>query len=326
MAVSIRNVEKFFADHPEYGAQGHDILPQMRWEIGNRRIIMGHAVRSALGDILADQFFQEFSQDGAHLQMSFEDLDSERSQSKSVDVNSILAGIFVEIEAQCPHPYHKAGHTREVLERVTELAVHVVPPLVDSQAVILKEAALFHDYGHCGQTIRQTCSRDVPRRDLSNEEYAAEIAVERFRDVYDDWYLTELRSLILATSFGQANPQFQFYRPYKPETLLQKLLALADIGGFVNGFKAWVEESLRVLQEADMSGLPADFESWQKGRRGFVGYIRSKLQELEPNLDPAYYRQLTTKLNEVARGVDNELEAYRSQFDRVRADRLAALR
>lgn len=236
-----------------------------------------------------------------------------------------MSMILAEIENQCLYPYHNVGHTREVIERVTELATHVTPPLSAEDVDLITRAATFHDYGHCGQTIRQTCPREVARRDLSNEEYAAEVAAERLSSVYNDGQLAQLRNLILATSFGQANPQFQFYRPYKPETLLEKTLALADIGGFINGFAAWVAESLRVLQEADMSGLPTDFESWQKGRRGFLGYIRGKLQELELHLEPAYYSQLIAKLDHLAHGVDNELESYRSQFDRVRAERFIVL-
>lgn len=236
-----------------------------------------------------------------------------------------IGPIFEEIRTQCPHPYHNMRHTFEVVERIRELTTQVTPPLLTEEVDLLIWAATFHDYGHCGQTIRQMCEREVPRRDLSNEEYAATVAVELLHSVYNGEQLAKLRNLILATSFGQTNPQFQYYRPYGPETLLEKLLALADIGGFVNGLEAWVEESVRVLQESDISDFPTDFESWLKNRQGFVEYVRGTLQKLEHHLKPTYYRQLTEQIDEIALGVENGLKGYRSRFDCIRVDRIATM-
>ena len=165
----------------------------------------------------------------------------------------------------------------------------------------------------------------MPRPDLSNEEYAALVAVNESESLYNAEQLAELRQLILATSFGQADPQFMYYRPYKPETLSEKLLCLADIGGFINGFHPWATESLLVLQEADLNGLPKDFETWQEGRRGFVKYIRTKLDDLSPKFTPEYYGKLVKQLDAVLLGVNTELQMYRNQFASVKANRITGL-
>jgi len=239
--------------------------------------------------------------------------------------SEIVTVVLGHLEITSLHPYHNVHHTKQVIVRFITFAQEVVPSLTEEDMDVGIMAALFHDYGHCGQTIRQTCPNYVPRRDLSNEEYAAECAALWLKDDFNEEQLKKLQGLILATSFGQNNPAFQFHRTYEPETHCERVLALADIGGFYDGFKPWMEESLRVLQEADTSAIPADFASWQKNRCGFLSYIEGKLKEMESNFKSRGYLELLCRLQDILASMEKRAEEFKEQFETVRARRLADL-
>ena len=238
--------------------------------------------------------------------------------------DSMREQVLAEIAIQCPHPYHKRRHTEEVIERVTALASYVRPPLGGQDMELVQLAALFHDYGHCGKTIRQTCA-GASRTDLSNEEFAAEEAQRRLSGDLTPEQLDMVKNLILATSFGQADPAFAYHRSYKPVTLLEKLLAFADIASFQKPFEEWMDENLRVLQEADPATIPATFEAWLKTRHGFLGYCRAKLLELEPNIDPPHAINLRSKLDMLCFDLEDSTEPFLARFEAVRDERLAAV-
>ena len=112
-------------------------------------------------------------------------------------------------------------------------------------AQILELAALFHDYGHAGNTYRQLVPTAL-RSDLSNEEYSALRADEIVGERLNVQQRVALQGLILATSFGQANLERipepireTAYRPYQPTTKLEMLLAFADVAGGLVDFAAF---------------------------------------------------------------------------------------
>ena len=74
MAVSIRNVQKFFVDHLEYAAQRERVMSEFAENLGDQKVISGGLVRDVLGNTIADEFFQEVTSDGNHIQMGLEDL------------------------------------------------------------------------------------------------------------------------------------------------------------------------------------------------------------------------------------------------------------
>jgi hypothetical protein len=242
----------------------------------------------------------------------------------SVDLVSLVP-VLRDIAEQCPFPYHNICHTTGVIKRVRDIIKKVESPLPERTADMLIYAAAYHDYGHCGQTVRQTCTRDVPAKDVSNEEYAARVAVEQLKDVFEPHELAEVANIILATSFGQSNPSFAYYRTYKPITLPEKILAFADIAGYVNGFEMWIEENFFVLLESSLENLPPDFESWQKGRLGFIDYMRSKLAELRSSLSVAYFDNLSSKLYRIQTELTITIEQHRETFEKIRASRIKEL-
>ncbi len=107
--------------------------------------------------------------------------------------------------------------------------------------------------------------------------------------------------------------------------MCEKILVLADVGGFLKPFGEWVAESLLVLAEAPLSALPADFEAWRKNRKGFLdGYVRSLLNAVLPHLDPEYRAKLKLSLDEAVQKVETELDAYKEAFEGYCAGRRAA--
>ena len=138
-------------------------------------------------------------------------------------------------------------------------------------------------------------------------------------DGYDPIHICQVKRLILATSFGQSNPESPHFRAYKPETLPEKVLAFADIAGFMKDFEGWMEENLCVLQEADPETVrDMSFEQWLAGRQNFLAYCRLKLNELEVYLGQQYFKQMHTQIDgHVARLADGA-EIYRDRFCAIR--------
>lgn len=169
----------------------------------------------------------------------------------------------------------------------------------DEEKSLLVEAALRHDDGHIGNTYRQEKATD----NLSNEEYAVVLLREDLQGLLSKEQLKYMEDNILATSFGQGDitklskGKENYYRPYKPETDSEKLLAFADVSGFVNGWQDWVDESLRLLQESPQN-TPADIDAWIKNREGFVNfYISPLLQSIKHLLKQEYFEQLEKDLD-----------------------------
>lgn len=73
MSVSIRNIEKFFKDHPEYADRHDEIMKKV--EAISNKIISGESVSGIMGD-LTRQFFEEVQNDFDHIKLWQEDVQS----------------------------------------------------------------------------------------------------------------------------------------------------------------------------------------------------------------------------------------------------------
>jgi hypothetical protein len=214
--------------------------------------------------------------------------------------------------------YHNDEHVSQVMVRSDQIGTHVIPELSDQEHEDLMVAALFHDAGHCGQTDRKTCTRDVPRKDLTNEEYSVVLMREALQNHLPESRLARIEGMILSTTFGQTP------HPHPATTKLEKILVLADVGGFLKPFDEWVRESLLVLEEAIPSGVPADFAAWKKTRIGFLdGYVRGLLTQILPLVDADYGTGLKAKLDETVALVHSDLDRFQPDFERVCSARLA---
>ncbi len=195
------------------------------------------------------------------------------------------------IREECDvNPYHNSQHIELVLKTIDTIIQNLSEKISQREATLLRLAALYHDFGHPGKTIRSTVNRDIPRKDLSNEEYAALIADQDLQNHLTAKERLDLQGLILATTFGQAE------KPYKPTTKLERLLAFADIGNFIEGFDAWLINNRDVIKETDPEKRPKNMIEFIKTRLAFIKHVEEKLVDIKEFLDPRFFDQLRSML------------------------------
>jgi hypothetical protein len=165
----------------------------------------------------------------------------------------------------------------------------------------------------------------LPRKDISNEEYAALRAEQLLQAYFNQDEITHVQVSVLGTSFGQTEGPYA--RPYKPLNAVDKLVAFADIAGFTQGFTGWMDESMDVLRETPYEKLPPDFEAVIKTRQGFIGYIEAKLHDIEFLIGPEATLEYQEELDTIKRTLlSPEVNAYRQVFADIQreAERKAA--
>eukprot|EP01129_Flabellula_baltica_P012574 TRINITY_DN5687_c0_g2_i1.p1 TRINITY_DN5687_c0_g2~~TRINITY_DN5687_c0_g2_i1.p1 ORF type:complete len:285 (+),score=62.73 TRINITY_DN5687_c0_g2_i1:594-1448(+) len=201
------------------------------------------------------------------------------------------------------NPYHDIKHSNEVKERVSILLDNLKDMSIFSEREtdLIKEAALRHDDDHVGNSYRQI----IVGGELSNEEASAARAIDELRDVATLEELLFVEDLILATTFGQSEKELnhkfpedeelrkKLLRTYHPNTDAQKLLALADIGGFMSGFESWIADGFSLFIEA--GSYPDTIEQWINTRIGFAqGHILNEcIPSVKHLLNDEYYEHLT---------------------------------
>lgn len=75
MSVSVRNVEKYFDDHPEFAGIKDKFMEGIKKENeASGGIISGGTIEKLFGVPLAAEFFQEVTTDPEHIKMGLEDL------------------------------------------------------------------------------------------------------------------------------------------------------------------------------------------------------------------------------------------------------------
>ena len=248
-------------------------------------------------------------------------------ESKEIDEDryQTIVGRVLQDLSQLPHAYHNVEHTRTVLGRVEKLASQ--SSLDASQTRMVQLAALFHDYGHAGQTFRQEVI-GVDRSDLSNEEYAAIIADEMLGEYLSVPQRVQLQGLILATTFGQQNaaaiPDASYLRDYTPTTSLEKLLSFADINSLEDSMSDWMRENFAVLEESATIPITQSFDDYLEGRLKFLDYMKSKLESVESMLTEEYRNVLAEALEARVEALNDylskesvEKQGYRQQYSNL---------
>lgn len=185
----------------------------------------------------------------------------------------IVQGVISDLQAYdgiYQNSYHHLGHSLTVADRMRALFSIDTHPLNVEQAGIL--AALSHDLGHPGVTLRRDAHKSVQCPELgmgvTNEDVSG-FLLDRY---LEEWHVdvqTRVMAFILiqATTFG---------RPVLIITPLERMIALADIAPS-KGLMEWIHESVDVLKESPIEKRPEDFDAWLRGRLGFLCFIRSRM-------------------------------------------------
>lgn len=222
----------------------------------------------------------------------------------------IVATHVVTLSAE----YHDAEHVLAVEERI---ARYLAAAGFSATVVQLgRLAALFHDAGHPGTRYRED-TVGVSHPELSNEEYAAALAVEELMSHLNATQLLWIYGMITATSFGQkrggdpvtnavldARPHL--VRAYGPVTLPQKLLHFADVNGTDtdDAFGAYMSGGLKLAVEMN-GGTPPIWDGeklsgFAKSQLGFLRYIKFQFGEVRSAfVDEATKERCETRLNEM---------------------------
>ncbi len=159
-------------------------------------------------------------------------------------------------------PYHNVQHTMHVYKRTRSLLAKA--SLNQSDEQVVKVAALFHDYEH---GIRDG---KLPKDGLSFEERSASRADEVALELgFSMEQRLKLYGAIIGTTFSDPN--------IRPMTSLEKILVIADLGGFNNSSKNWLIESLCVTQEIPKAHRPKDVNAWLVEQQKFLKYVKLKL-------------------------------------------------
>jgi hypothetical protein len=203
-------------------------------------------------------------------------------------LNGIIKGIvlhqLVAYDNVRRNRYHNAEHAEEVVMRTRGLVRRIKGFDSNDQKLMIIAAAL-HDLGHSGTT-----KRSAPDG-LSNEEYTAALADQILSaHKFSVRQRVQMYGLIIGTTFG--NPSV------KPETKMEKVLSIADVGGFTKQWTQWVEESSFVLHETPVAERPATIEEWLHGRLKFLAWIESRLSEL-PEVEKYWRPYLEEKKQKV---------------------------
>ncbi len=200
--------------------------------------------------------------------------------------------------------YHNAEHASEVINRVKAIFArdNGIKPNVQR---LIRIAAAFHDLGHSGKTLRKAADG------LSNEEYAAVLADQWIVDTKIKLSVNQrvkLYALIIGTTFGN--------HAIKPETKAEQILAIADIGGFVNSWEWWVKESALVLKEISKSQRPKTMEEWLNGRLAFLDHIDARLAAVK-GFNHGYYMKAAEKRKIVTELLAGRGAEYRDVIEKV---------
>ena len=141
----------------------------------------------------------------------------------------------------------------------------------------------------------------------------------------------EIRSIIHASSHNQDHlselpPEHAavLYRPYKPETNLEKILVLADVSSFRWGTESYLREGINLIGESSYESIPRDFPAFLEQAMKFLTCIQARLD----GAAPLFSQSFVTKLSDELKHVRKELVAlsnpmgplhsrWKSEFEHV---------
>lgn len=175
--------------------------------------------------------------------------------------------------------YHNLNHTLSVVKRVRSLLKKTKWQESEKQLVLI--AAMFHDYQHGYMAYTRN-------KDFSNEEKSA-IQADLFAKKVG---LTlsqrvQLYGMIISTTFSQPS--------IYPQTKYEKLLVMADLGGFINTNREWLIESLNVILEIPLKKRPTSIREWLQFQNNFLGYVKKHLTSEAKTLrwDEVLHKKIT---------------------------------
>lgn len=192
---------------------------------------------------------------------------------------------------QDENAYHNADHDRQVVDRVARLLKMSHPRVSTQAAEAVIMAATFHDVQHPGGPAKLRVDDG-----LSYEQYSQTVAddealnpdsVKQVIGTEKEFTLEQraiLASAIIGTTFG--DPMV------KPFTQIERIMKLADIGGYMESREEWIEQSIEVADEyANLDNynpdeLPPSFvvawlvkpdldaamTEWLRGQTNFITY------------------------------------------------------
>ena len=198
--------------------------------------------------------------------------------------------------------YHNRFHTEErVMPACEEYARVAGLSPRDSQKLAF--GALFHDFGHIGRTHRQLVA-GADGANLSNEEFAGMHAVTAAAAWFPNHECEEIRSLCHASTHGQNRldelpPEHaaRLYRPYKPETDLEKILVLADVSSFRWGTESYLRDGINLIGESSFQGVPQDFAAFLERARNFLPCIQLRIEQVAHLFPKQFVTNLSDELN-----------------------------
>ncbi len=205
--------------------------------------------------------------------------------------------------------YHNINHMISWVNNLELLFSNLINLNIftEKEKELAKEAMLRHDDWHCWNTYRQDVFKE---EDISNEEYTVELLKKDLWNELESENLEYMINLILSSAFGQNDesklPEWKkhYYRPYWPRTDMQKLFVLADVGGFINGWDDWFEESLDFLRES-CNWNPPDVDTWIKNQRWFIDWhIVWLIENVKDLLKPDFIKKLNDRIEEIRNNLD----------------------
>lgn len=211
--------------------------------------------------------------------------------------------VLTEITA-LGNSYHNRFHTEErVMPACEKYASEAGLSPRSSQKLAF--GALFHDFGHIGRTHRQLVVA-AEGSHLSNEEFAGIHAVTAAAAWFPKHECEEIRSLIHASTHGQNRldelpPEHaaMLYRPYKPETDLEKILVLADVSSFRWGTESYLRDGIHLIGESSLQRIPQDFAVFLERARTFLPFIEHRVDQAAHLFPELFVTKLSEELNHV---------------------------
>lgn len=203
--------------------------------------------------------------------------------------------------------YHNGEHDRQVVDRVARLLKLTHPRVSTQAAEAIVVAATFHDVHHPGgpAKLREDDGLSYEQHSLISADAVAQNP-ENIAEVIgvSKTFTLEQRAMvasaIIGTTFG--DPMV------KPYTQVERIMKLADIGGYMEDREEWIQQSIEVANEyanLDNYGeneLPPPFvvawlvkpnlesavAEWLQGQTNFINYelLRPHQEFHQLHIDP----------------------------------------
>ncbi|MDP4008070.1 MAG: HD domain-containing protein [Candidatus Peregrinibacteria bacterium] len=196
------------------------------------------------------------------------------------------------------HPYHDIEHS----SGVTALAKNVVGilkrranPINDADAQIFILAAVAHDLGHCGRTLRQFDPETGEKLTIddgrSNEQQAVFLADPILKkEGFSIRQRLHFQSLILATTFDERQPNaIPDEEKFPPQTHEERLMSIIDLGdgALMEDEVEFLDRTMKVLfAEKPQAKWPRNMTHWLQTMNGFWKFVEMRMKGADGEIIP----------------------------------------